>query len=252
MPSVSVQNLCKDSLLEIGVLAAGEPLRAEDATFVVGRLNQLFDSYNAMREASYIEGTDLFTFVANQQDYTIGPAAFSPDFTYGNARPNLVDNANVILNNVNPNVRNPIQIRDYQWWAGVSVRSVTTTFPTDLYYEADWPLGILHFWPVPNSTYGLELFTTNTFAQVAITDSLNLPSGYQNAIMLTLAENVAPSYGKAISPLTAAKAREARETIFAVNSLTPRLMTQDAGMPSNSRNRASFLYRTGLDSNTNR
>lgn len=252
MPSVAVSALIKDSLMEIGVLAGGANPSPDQADFCVGRLNQVFDNYNAMREASYVERFDTFTFIPNQQDYTLGPASDSPDFVIVNARPTAIDAANVILNNVNPTVRNPINIRDWQWWAGVSVRDVHTTFPTDLYYEANWPSGILKVWPVPTAAYGLEIVTTNTFGQVTVTDTINFPSGYHAAIMLTLAEDLASPFGQTLLPLTSTKAREARARIFAMNEFSPRLRTQDAGMPSNSRNRASFNYRTGLDMNTNR
>ncbi len=252
MPSVGVSNLIKDSLMELGVIQGGQAVSADYAEFCVGRLNQIFDNYNAMREASYVERFDTFTFTPSQQDYTLGPAAGSPDFVIVNARPSSIDAANVILDNVSPSVRNPIAIRDWQWWASVSVREVTTTFPTDLYYEPGWPNGTLKFWPEPTAAYGLEIVTTNTFGMVVITDTLNMPSGYQNAVMLTLAEDIASPFGVTLLPLTATKAREARARIFAVNNFSPRLRTQDAGMPSNSRNRASFNYRTGLDMNTNR
>lgn len=252
MPSVTVEALIKDALLEIGVMDGGQSLSAANGDFCVGRLNQVFDNYNAMAEMSFVEEFNTFTFIANQQDYTIGPAGGSPDFTMVNARPSSIDGANVILDNVTPSVRNPINVRDYQWWQSVSVREVTSTFPTDLYYEASWPNGILHFWPKPTAAYGLELLTSHTFAQVTISDTLNLPSGYHNAIMLTLAEDVASAYGRQITPLTRTKAREARDRILTVNTFVPRLQTQDAGMPSNTRNRASFNYRTGLDMNTNR
>ena len=252
MPSVAVSTLIKDSLIEIGVLAGGSNPTPDQSDLCVRRLNQIFDNYNVMREASYVEQFDTFTFIASQQDYTIGPAAGSPDFTISNARPSGIDAANVILNTVSPSVRNPINVRDWQWWASVSVRAVTTTFPTDVYYEPGWPNGTLKFWPKPTVAYGLELVTTNTFAQVSVTDTLNMPSGYQQAVMLTLAEDIASPFGQTVLPLTTTKAREARARVFSNNTFTPRLRTQDAGMPSNSRNRASFNYRTGLDMNTNR
>ncbi len=228
-------------------MASGQPLTPDLSELPLSRLNQIFDTFNAQAETSYVVHFDTFSFIADQQDYTIGPTASSPDFVVLYARPSEILGANTILDNVSPDVRNPINIRDYQWWQGVSVRSVTTTYPTDLYYEPAWPLGILHFWPKPTTTYGLELITNNTFAVVGINDTVNLPGGYQNAIMLTLAENIAPSFvGSNLSPLTMTKAREARNQVFSNNVLTPRLCTQDAGMPRNNRNRSNFNYRSGL------
>lgn len=252
MASVTVRDLCIDSLREIGVVAPGIDLTADDADVAVVRLNQVFDNYNAMKEASYVERFDTFTFIPNQQDYTIGPAVTLSDFTIANARPDTLQWANVILDNVSPTVRNPINIMDYQWWASTSVRGVTSTFPTGVYYEPDWPAGVLHFWPVPTAAYGLEIVTSNTFAQVTINDTLNLPSGYQNAIMLTLAEDLAPAFGRPLHPKTVERASQARARIYAANEFVPTLRTQDAGMPSNTRNRASFNYKSGLDMNVNR
>lgn len=247
MASVTVQALITDSLREIGVMASGQPLTPDLSELPLSRLNQIFDTFNAQAEASYVIRFETFTFIANQQDYTIGPTGSSPDFVVSDARPSEILGANVILDNVSPDVRNPIAIRDYQWWQGVSVRSVTTDYPTDLYYAPDWPLGVLHFWPKPTTAYGLELVITADFATVGINDTVNLPSGYHNAIMLTLAENIAPSFvGANLTPLTITAGRKARAIIFANNVLTPRLETQDAGMPRNNRNRCNWNYRTGM------
>jgi hypothetical protein len=245
MPSVAVQAVLTDSLNELNVLGQGEAISADLAAFVLGRFNQLLDNWNAEREAVFVEKFDTFTFIANQQDYTIGPSG--ADFTTATNRPVSIEAANVILNNVTPNVQNPINLRDYQWWANLTVRSVTTTFPTDLYYAPDWPNGILHFWPKPTIAYGLELVYRNVLSQVALDDTINLPPGYQNALMLTLAEDVATPLSREVPAMTTKKAREARARIFSNNTFTPRLVTQDAGMPSNSRNRSAFNYRTGMN-----
>lgn len=248
MPSVSVQTVIVDSLVEIGVLAQGESLPADMGTFCLGRLNQLVDNWNAEREAVWAEEFHTFAFVASQQDYDLGPTG---DWVLA-SRPVGLDGANVIITSTSPSVRNPINIRDYQWWMNLSVRSVSTSFPTDVYYEPSWPDGVLHFWPVPSLTYDCELVVRVLLSQLTLNGSLNMPPGYQNAIMLTLAEGLAGSYGRQVKPMTTKLAAEARVRIFNNNHLNLRLRTQDAGMPSQNRNRATFNYRTGLDINVNR
>lgn len=237
--------------MEINVAGSGESFGADDAAFFLGRLNQLIDNWNAQREAIVAEEFLTFTFVANQQDYEIGPTA--ADFTV-TSRPVSIEGANVLLDNVSPVVSNPIVMRDYQWWLDLTVRAVSTTFPTDCYYEPSYPNGVLHFWPKPTTPYGLEIAVRQVLAQTTINGQLVLPPGYQNALMLTLAEDCAPAYGALALgslPLTREKARQARNRIFINNDLTPRLTTQDAGMPSNNRNRCTFNYRSGLDMLTN-
>jgi hypothetical protein len=251
MPSVTVRALCTDSLLEIQSISQGEAVRPENMAFAVGRLRQLIDNWNAQREAIFSEEFPEFTFIADQQDYTIGPTP--ADFVV-TTRPVSIDGGNVLLDTQNPVVQTPITMRDWQWWLGLTVRTVTTTFPTDCYYEPGWPNGTLHFWPKPTTAYGLQLAVRGVIDDVTVNSSINLPPGYQNALMLTLAEDIAPGMGAAgmaSLPQTMKKAREARNRIFINNDFTPSLMTQDSGMPSPNRNRCTWNYRTGLDMNVN-
>jgi hypothetical protein len=251
MPSVTARVLCTDALLEIQSISQGEAVRPENMAFAVGRLQQLIDNWNAQREAVFSEEFPEFTFIPDQQDYTIGPTA--ADFTV-TVRPVSIEGGNVLLNLQTPVVQNPIMMRDWQWWLGLNVRAITTTFPTDCYYEPGWPNGTLHFWPKPTTAYGLQLAVRKVLDEVTVNSTINLPPGYQNALMLTLAEDIAPGMGAAgiaSLPQTMKKAREARNRIFINNDLTPELTTQDSGMPSQNRNRCTFNYRSGYDFNAN-
>jgi hypothetical protein len=251
MPSVSARVLCTDALLEVQSVSVGESVQTSLMAFAISRLQQLVDNWNAQREAVFSEEFPEFTFIANQQDYTIGPDA--ADFTVS-VRPVSIEGGNVLLDNVSPVVQNSIQMRDWQWWLGLNVRAVNTTFPTDCYYEPGWPNGVLHFWPKPTTAYGLQLAVRKVLDAVDVNSTINLPPGYQNALMLTLAEDIAPGLGAAglaSMPQTMKKAREARNRIFINNDFTPSLTTQDTGMPSNNRNRCTFNYRTGMDMNAN-
>jgi hypothetical protein len=248
MPSVLVQSVVSDALFEVNSLSPGEPLDPALGQFVLGRLNQIVDNWNGQREAAYAETFLEFDFVANQQSYGIGPTG--PDFIVP-VRPVSIEGANVLLN-TNPVVRNAINIRDYQFWMTLSVRQVSTTFPTDCYYETDWPNGTLNFYPIPTIAYGLELVTRSLLAPFLITGTMNLPPGYQNAITLTLAEDIAPALGKTLAPTTSMKARQARQKIYVNNDFVPSIATWDYGMPSTNRNRTNWNYLSGLNVNTSR
>lgn len=245
----TVRDIITDSLVELGAYDPGEAPSARLFEFALSRYNQIIDNWNAQREAVYAETFLEFTFIPGTQEYTIGPE--SADFTVAQ-RPVSVEGANVLLNNTSPTVKNPITMRDYQFWQNLVVQEVTTTFPTDCWYEANWPNGILHFWPKPTTDYGLQLTVRQVLSAVTVNTTFAMPPGYRNAIMLTLAEDLSPALGKDLSPVTMQKAREARNRIFINNDWTPTLQTFDSGMPSNGRNRSSFNYRTGLDMQTSR
>lgn len=250
MPSVPVLTVLSDALFEVNSLSPGETIEPGLGEFVLGRANQILDNWNAQREAVWAEEFLEFTFVPNQQTYTIGPNA--ADFSVS-VRPVSIELANVVLN-TNPPVFVPITVRDYQWWAGVSVRNISGTYPTDVYYQPDWPNGELNFYLIPTVAYGLELVTRVALGVLTMQGVLNMPPGYQNALMLTLAEDIGPALGKQISPKTETKARQARARIFANNSFVPQIATQDAGMPSSNRNRTDWNFLNGgtITSHTNR
>src|SRR5438445_8386155 len=69
------------------------------------------------------------------------PQNIFPNFASPYPRPVYIDDANIVLNNVNPVVRTPIRIRDKDWWMANSVRTVPSSVPTDLYYDDSFPNG---------------------------------------------------------------------------------------------------------------
>jgi hypothetical protein len=142
-----------------------------------------------------------------------------------------IESASLVLNTSSPDVLTPITLRDAQWWADQSVPDLTSDIPTDLYYEPTWPNGSLYFWPVPTTAYDVELEIRTVLAQVTLVTSLTLPPGYEEALVLSLAEKCARPFGKELDQSLVRDADLARARIMANNVTTPRLHTRDAGMP---------------------
>lgn len=171
-----------------------------------------------------------------------------PDFVVADQRPEKIDSANLILNNVTPNVNITIEIRDYDWWAAQKVQPLATNYPTDLYYQTDWPNGSLFFWPIPQTNWPVQLFLRTVLQQVTATQSFTLPPGYWSALMLTLAERLwDPLISDAqISPLLVRDAAKARGIVKAQNAESPRIATGGDGLPSGHAALPNFNWRTGM------
>jgi hypothetical protein len=238
---MTTRDLLTDSLHELNVLAAGESLSASDAALMLGKLNRLLDNWNAERAAVYVDRFDSYTLVPSLSPHTIGPTGATFTVTQ---RPVKIDGANLVLNTSTPDVRTPICIRDAAWYQELSVPDLTGSIPTDVYYEPAWPNGRLFFWPIPTTAYDVELQTRIVLASLELDTVFSMPPGYQDAITLTLAEQVARSFGAVITEDLRFDARNARARIFANNDETPRL-TSDAP-ESASNGRPSFNYLTGL------
>jgi hypothetical protein len=231
------------ALTELGVLNAADPPSGDDSRICLDAAQRLLDNWNADRQAVYATTIQAFTLTPSHNPHTIGPATASPDFTV-TSRPVAIEQANILT----PATRRPITIRDQAWWMTRGVSSVAVPEPSDLYYDAAWPLGNLWLDPAPSSAYDIELASRILLTVVAAaSDSFDLPPGYRDAITLTLAEKLAAPYRVALGPSTVAAAREARARIFDNNRHTPRLVTADSGIPSSGGTRTyDWSNRSGL------
>ena len=226
---------------EINALAAGETASADEQIDVLGKLNRLLDRWNTQRLYAYNVSFVNYTLTPNLQPHTIGPTG-----TFNVAvRPVEILAAALILNNITPNVTMPLTLRDDVWWAGQRVKPLKTSVPTDLYYSPDFPNGSLFLWPIPTTAWGLELETRVILSSVVISDTLNLPQGYEDAITLSLAEDICSMFSKSPNPLLISGAMRARAAIKGTNSYSPRISTFDAGMPKGGGTRSDFNYITG-------
>ena len=188
--------------------------------------------------------------------YTTSPNDVFPDFATQGQRILKLVNANIILNNINDDaggslgsglVKTPLWVRDQDWWSQNTVPNITSTIPTDVWYETGWPNGKIHLWPMQSTNYGLELQAwVNLLNLPSLTSQFWLQQGYQDAIIYSLAEKLCPSYGRPLDPAMGKMALQARQRIFHQNVKSPRMVTKDAGIPGNNDRRAAFNWRSGM------
>lgn len=219
-------DICRDALLELNVFNASSAIANDEITFVFGKAQRLIDNWNADREAVYADAFADYTFTPNLSPHTIGPGG-----TFNvTQRPISLDYAALRLSgSSNPYAK--IEVRDQAWYQALTVPSLTSSIPTDVYYEPTWPLGNLYFYPVPTTALGVRLWARNVLSALLLTDAFSLPPGYKDAITLTLAEMIAQPYEKQVSDDLRTAAREARARVFGNNIEVPDLQTADAGMP---------------------
>lgn len=242
--SVSPGDLIASALREIGVLAAGETASGEDALWGLEKLQRLIDSFNAQREIVFNQNFALYTLQANHAPHTIGPGG---DFNVP-IRPVEVVSASFILNGGSANpVDLPIFIRDDDWWAANPLKSLTSSVVTDLYYSPTSPLGQLNFYPISNVAFPVRLETWNSLAQaIDLRTALGFVQGYWDAIVLTLALSLCPSFEKQPSPVLVAQQLKAMQIITGNNDKAPRIVT-NSGMPgAGGSGRPDFNFLTGM------
>ncbi len=235
--SITARQLVIDALQEIKVVSATESVSSEDLAFGIRRLNRILDAWNADDQTVYADTIRSFTLVPDLVPHTIGPtgATWTMD-----QRPQSVLSASLIVDTTHY----AINVRQAHWWMALTYPGLGTSMPTDVYYNPGWPNGELYFWPKPTTAYTVELLLSVTLGQMTANDVFWLPPGYQEAMTLTLAELLVGPMRVEMPPGLPLQAQKARARIFSVNVLTPPMITNDIGIPSNDR-RGTFLWRSG-------
>lgn len=237
--TVKALDIVTAALLEINAIAAGESPDAADAAWALQKLQRLIDRYNARRPMIYNVNFSVFTLQTNHQPHTIGQ---SGDFDCSQ-RPVQLVGASLIFTG---GVERPIVLRDDQWWGDKSLKTLTSTLPTDVYYSPDWPLGNLYFWPIPTQANQVRLEAWSVLAQMPLlTTSFSMPPAYWDAIVYPLAISLCPSFDRQPNALLLELERKAVMAVQINNGGSPRISTTDSGMPNKAGSKNTFNYQTG-------
>lgn len=233
------KDLITDALVENGSYAVDD---VPDAAHVeLGRrtLNRILDAWAARQQYAYNIVSCIFALTPGRQPHLIGPGLPAPDFDA--PKPARIENASIILGG---NMEVPLRIRDADWWHNVPLKAMASDIPTDLYYSTPHPNGELYLWPVPSAANGIRLAMWQSVGQVAqddlVTDFSN-PYGYEDAIMLTLAERLCRPMSRPLTADLVEHARRARAAIFKLNLKSPRTSSAGYRSGSGAGNRRAYL-----------
>jgi hypothetical protein len=215
---VTVTDLIKLSLRLIRAYGPGETPTATELSDGLVILNEMIDAMNA--ERCYVISVNRVapkSLTANKGDYTIG--GLTADFT--DTRPIKIEAAGLILDS---SVSNPIEVPlevliNHDEWAAIYLKSLVATYPRKLYYEPDFPLGVIHLWPVPTSNLiQLVLYMWQVIsAFTTVSDTVSFPPGYQTFMRTQLAIWLAEEYGITPTENVVTQAKEAKERVKDTN-----------------------------------
>jgi hypothetical protein len=98
--------------------------------------------------------------------------------------------------------------------------------PEVVYYEAEFPLGVVNVYPKGDSTYELHLSSWKQLPTYTnLSNTVSLPPGYERAIRYNLAVELAPEYAREPSGAIVDRAERAKANIKRTNTYPPALAT---------------------------
>lgn len=213
----------------VGVLADSESPTASEGQDALSALNDMVDAWGTEELAIYAYARNLYTLVANQQGYTIGSGG---DFSQ--VRPIFLQNVGILPAGQAIALELPIQLLTRDQWARTPTKTVTATFPTQVWYNYGHTavLGKLWFWPIPTTAPQVAIYTPTPVTQfAALATDYSFPPGYARALRYNLALELATEFGRQTPPAVAATAVASKADIKRAN-IQLYDMSVDAGLLS--------------------
>ena len=171
------------SMQALGILGRTEVPSAGEANDALTAFNAMLDSWSSGEDLmSFVVLERSFPLVVGTNSYTIGTGG-----VINVTRPNDIKEA-YIQDSIGNNFLMNVLPRDK--WNQIGNRSTTMTsqIPDTLFYDPQYPLGVINIFPTPLLTY--TCFFDSTQDQVdfsSLTQSLSMPPGYERAMVLNLA-----------------------------------------------------------------
>jgi hypothetical protein len=230
---VTSTDLINSSLRLINAISIGETPQGQESIDGLWTLNQMVDSwqierlmiYAIQRQVNDSQGNP-FVLVPGQQVYPTGlgfQTNGTPIYVAGNfniPRPTKIEGVGLIWL-ANPAQPLELQMEMLTWerWAGIPVKAVTSTIPTSVWDDAQYPFRNLSFWPIPTIISQITIYTWQQIGQFPdLTTEFTFPPGYLKAIRYNLAIDLAGEYGLPVPPQVAALAIESKSLVKAINT----------------------------------
>lgn len=202
-------DLIKRALRLLGVLSVGETVEDDLANNALIALNSMLDSWAIEALTIYQVKYETFSLTSGVATYTIGTGG-----VFNTDRPDRIQGGYVSLSGSDY----PFTVISPEQWNEITFKSITSTWPSALRYDASVPLGVINLYPVPNG----GTITLNAYKALqnfsAITDVVVLPRGYDRAITYNLAIELAPEYQTTVTPEVAKIARDSKASIQMINA----------------------------------
>lgn len=173
----TAQQIVTRQMQALGILGRNGVPTAADYNDAIAATNAMLDSWSGENLFAWANQTIAHTLTINTSSYTIGSGG-----AINTTRPDNISQAWLRDSN---GLDYPMSVVPQYIWNGIGDKSIDSQIPTTLFYDPQYPLGIVNIFPVPLLAYSLRMnaiLQQTTFSSV--THSLSAPPGYERAMIL--------------------------------------------------------------------
>ncbi len=204
-----------DALSKVRVYAPGETVSAADSALCLRTLNRMMDSWSNDTLACFATLTQSGVLVPGNAVYNVGPGS-----TFQATRPLKITEgpgAAYLQDNLGNNY--PVDVVPQDVWNQIGNRTTNSNIPDTLFYDPQFPVAVLNLFPVPTIAYTLYWVATLQLQSFPnLTTVVNLPAGYEDALVYNLAIRIKPDFKAAqIDPIIIELASQTKAAVKRTN-----------------------------------
>ena len=183
----TARQIIRRSLQLNGVLTKNEAPAGDEASDGLIALNDLIESWSNDSLLIYARLSESFPLVSGQASYTIGPGG-----DFDTTRPMQILSAFTRIGNIDYKMSTINGVSFDQ----IPQKDISSSIPETIFYDGNAPLGTLTIYPVP-TTGNIHLRSEKQLTAFTTLDTdLDLPPGWDRALIYNLALETAPEYGQ--------------------------------------------------------
>lgn len=210
------------ALFDAGIAGVGQTPTADDENKAFTRLNWMLSQWQRKRWLVYHLIT-LNIVSTGAQSYTVGPG--------GNintaVRPDRLESAffRQTIQSAPNQIDYPLQILESREDYNKIALKQLATFPTYIFYDSAYPLGVIYPWPIPQaSLYSVFITVKEVLTQFAnLSSTIVLPEEYFPALQQNLSVILRAAYGLPPDPIMIGLAKTSLNTLRGANTQIGRL-----------------------------
>ena len=248
MAAFTVGEWIRASMRKIGILGAGEPLPADEGADALFVAHGMIDAWTLEALMIPVVNVVTHTLVKGEPEYTIGIYTGSPipSTHIETARPEKIISSFIRDGSGTDYQLEQIVANTY---ANVSVKGVESR-PSRFYLRQGWPLHKILFSTIPYADETLHLEVIQPLNEVlptaSLTEVINMPPGYKQALIYNLAVVLADEWGKTPSSVVFGLAASNKKRIKRSN-YRPLILSVDPAITNRRRNTGTYIIESGPD-----
>jgi len=218
--TTSALDIITDAAKRIGAVFKSEVLDADEAADGLKKLNNMLDSWS---------NDDLLTYAMTLESFSLtGAASYTMGVggDFNTSRPIDIKTAVVRSGSIDYPLT-PLTQQQYQ--ENIPLKSIVSTIPEFLTYDNGYPLATITLYSVPVAGTTLRMLSNKPLANLsALTTTVDLPPGWNEALEYNLARRMASGYGTALKPDDLVIARESLGAIRRSTSINNAMPPMDS------------------------